>query len=132
MYALWIDPEAIAAWFLPPGSNAKWERLPEIDPRPGGTFSLDVRGDDGVRYHIFGRYKTLESPAKLTLEWHWTSDSAILGSGGPTLVTAEIAAVNDGTEVVITHEGFPDVNVRDMYIRGWTRCLRGMEQVLDL
>jgi len=129
MYGMWIDRDAIAAWFLPPGSNARWERLPEIDPHPGGAFSLEIRGDDGVCYHISGRYKTLEAPAKLTLEWNWTSDSAVLGSGGPSLVTAEIAAVDDGTEVVITHEGLPGANVRDMYIRGWVRCLRGMEQV---
>lgn len=130
-YALWVDPEAIHAWFLPAGSGARWERPPEIDPRPGGAFRLSVRGEDGVRHHVFGRYLTLDAPAALTLELNRASDSAV-DSSGSSLVTVEIAAAGEGTEVIVTHEGFTNASERDLFIRGWARCLRGMEEAANV
>ena len=126
IFALWTDAAAIAGWFLPPGSGASWARRPEIDPRPGGTWHLDLTGDDGAQYHIVARIAILDRPERLVLDWSWTSDSAVLGSGGPSVVTVEIRTAPKGSEVVIVHEGLPSPEVRDRYIRGWARCLRGI------
>jgi uncharacterized protein YndB with AHSA1/START domain len=44
----WIDatPETVFSFFSDPGRWLSWQGLTaEIDPRPGGTFRMNVRGD---------------------------------------------------------------------------------------
>ena len=48
---------------------------------------------------------------------------------GDTLVTVEFNAMGETTEVVITHEFFPNDEVRDGHDMGWTSCLNQLEQL---
>jgi NAD(P)-dependent dehydrogenase (short-subunit alcohol dehydrogenase family)/uncharacterized protein YndB with AHSA1/START domain len=129
-FALWRDGDVLASWFFPPGEG-EWLERPTMQPYAGGEFRLHVsaRGD---RYHIHGEVVDAVRDRSLSLRWNWESSSSILGSGQGTTVTIELVPVRDGVDVVITHEALPNEDVRDAYIRGWRRCLDGMDRQLQL
>lgn len=127
-FELWRDGETVASWFLPPGES-RWIEPPTIEPRAGGTFQLRM-SSGGAWYHIHGRVLAAASDTGLQLEWHWESSSPILASHSGTRVDVTFAPARDGVDVVITHDALPSEPVRDAYIRGWRRCLDGMQRVI--
>lgn len=118
----WTDSTAIAKWFLPP-LDAKWIDPPISDARTGGTLNLlaEVRGH---RYHLFGRYRAVEPPGALSLDWSWR-DLPIIDGPGDTRLTVRFEAAPGGCLVVLVHTGFQTIQARDAHEGGWTRCLDG-------
>jgi uncharacterized protein YndB with AHSA1/START domain len=55
----------------------------------------------------------VEPPSKLVFTWTREEDEA------PTLVTVEFIAHGNETELVLTHERFPDADVMKRYQGGW-------------
>ena len=50
-----------------------------------------------------------------------------------TLVTVEFRDLGDDrTEVVLTHELFPDVIMRDEHSHGWTGCLEQLATLVEV
>ena len=47
--------------------------------------------------------------------------------GVETLVTVEFRAIAEGTEIVVTHEGFPTAEVAADHEMGWASCIDGFE-----
>lgn len=124
--ALW-NGDAVASWFMP--SDGQWTEPPSMSTTGGSRFSLrmSARADS---YSIYG-IVTAVSDGCLTLDWSWESTSPILGSCRGTTVNVQFARASRGVDVVITHEGLPNEAVRDAYIRGWRRCLAGMDTLLQ-
>jgi NAD(P)-dependent dehydrogenase (short-subunit alcohol dehydrogenase family)/uncharacterized protein YndB with AHSA1/START domain len=131
-FGLWSDSRLIARWFLPPGSGADWAQTPVLEPRAGGRLDFDVRGHDGTVFHLYGMCRRWDTPRAIELVWNWDSTSPALGAGRDTLVTVSFTTSQNGTGVMITHEGFSSVSARDAHIRGWRRCLNGMAALLAL
>ena len=124
-FDLWRDGETVATWFL--GSvDAAWIEPPRFDRRTGGTFQLRM-SSAGEWYHIHGTVDAVD-PEGLRLDWNWESSSPLLGAGAGTKVHMRFAPSGSGTDVVILHEHLPNEGVRDMYIRGWRRCLGAMHR----
>ena len=47
------------------------------------------------------------------------------------LVTVLFQAVGDKTELVLTHEFFPDENMRDEHNKGWNGCLENLAKFVE-
>ena len=58
-------------------------------------------------------YQVVDPPSKLVFTWTREEDEA------PTLVTVEIFAHGDESELVLTHERFHDADVMKRYEGGW-------------
>lgn len=127
-FELWRDGVVVGSWFLP--TDGVWIERPTLKPVVGGEFSLRM-SVSGEQYHIHGVVTDATPNQRLVLDWSWESSSPILGSGASTRVSVEILSAGGGADVVITHDGMPGVAVRDAYIRGWRRCLEGMQRVID-
>jgi NAD(P)-dependent dehydrogenase (short-subunit alcohol dehydrogenase family)/uncharacterized protein YndB with AHSA1/START domain len=129
-FGLWRDGETVASWFLPL-AEAEWTERPTMELRGGGKFDLrmSVRGE---RYHIYGEVITASPDEGITLDWNWDSSAPTLRSGSGTTVRVEFISRRGGVDVVINHDALPDEIVRDAYVRGWRRCLEGMDRVVDL
>jgi uncharacterized protein YndB with AHSA1/START domain len=68
----------------------------------------------------------------LVYTWNWEG-KACEGSEaltGETLVTVEFRNLGGSTEVVLTHEFFPNEKARDAHNMGWNGCLDHLEKVL--
>jgi imidazolonepropionase-like amidohydrolase/uncharacterized protein YndB with AHSA1/START domain len=130
VFGLWTDPQAVAQWFLPP-ENARWTEAPTFAARPGGGFRLRLIAS-GEHYDLHGTFREVRAPEKLVLNWRWDKDSPLAGSPGDTEVTVEFSAHGGRTDLVLTQAGFRNEESRGQYERGWHRCFREMEKLLNL
>jgi len=129
VFGLWIDPQAVAKWFLPP-DQAHWTESPTFDARPGGRFSLRLISKE-ESYDLHGTFREVHSPEKLVLNWQWDKDSPLAGSPGDTEVSVDFLARGARTDIVLTQFGFRNEKSRGQYERGWNRCFREMDKLLD-
>ena len=125
-FALW-GGGAVASWFIP--DDGQWTETPTMVPEVGSSFSLRMSAR-GENFSIHGVVVAASPDTGLSLEWNWQSTSPVLGSYSDTLVDVTFVGVDGGVDVVITHEGLPSEAVRDAYIRGWRRCLEGMDRLV--
>jgi len=127
VFHAWTDGAAIAKWFLPP-KEAQWVERPKVDARPEGELSLHaiVRGE---HYHLFGRYRRVERPVALSLQWSWRN-LPIIDAPGDTELNLRFAATPDGCTVELEHVGFLTLQARDAHERGWMRCLDSLQRML--
>jgi uncharacterized protein YndB with AHSA1/START domain len=98
-----------------------------IDPKTGRGHQYTMVGDGGDRYVWQIDYQLIEEPTKLK----WTS-TPIEGFGGQGMTRAmlEFRQVPGGTEVTLTHEGFPDKDTRDAHQNGWGGGFGNLEKLL--
>jgi NAD(P)-dependent dehydrogenase (short-subunit alcohol dehydrogenase family)/uncharacterized protein YndB with AHSA1/START domain len=133
-FALWESAALAAAWFAP-ATAFHWLEPVRSEVRVGGKIDFHLAAEHRVshtyhEYHLTGTFIDVVPAERLVLDWSWTSDAPPLGTHRVTTVTVEFLPYGEATEVVLTHEGLPTAAVRDAFIRGWQRCLAGMERVV--
>jgi uncharacterized protein YndB with AHSA1/START domain len=109
-------PEVVFPYFTDPALIVEWiGNRAELDPQPGGVFSLDM-GEVVAR----GAYIAVEPPYRVVFSWG-ISGSDVLPPGGSTV---EVALTPDGddTTVVLTHRGLPSTHVGN-HRAGWEHRL---------
>ena len=116
----WIDaaPETVFSFFCDRGRWLSWQGVTaEIDPRPGGTFRMNVRGDGDAT----GRFIVVDPYERIVLTWGW--ENAALGvPPGTSTVEVTFAAERGGTLVRLTHAGLPPTAL-DPHEQGWNHYL---------
>jgi uncharacterized protein YndB with AHSA1/START domain len=111
VYAALLDPDAIARWRAPDDMEA---RIHDFDPHEGGEYRISLTYKDPQRvgkssdhtdtYH--GRFLRLVPDEQVveTLQFE-TDDPALQGS---MTLTTTLEDADEGTEVVMIHDGLPD------------------------
>ena len=112
MYGALLDPDAIARWRAPDDMEC---RIHYFDPREGGEYRISLTYDDSHRvgkssghtdtYH--GRFLRLIPNEQVVEAVQFEADDPALR--GPMTLTTTLHDAEDGTEVVMFHEGIPDV-----------------------
>ena len=123
VFSMWTTEELMKRWFCP----GKYMTIPvaEVDAREGGSYRIVMQGDDGKTYSPSGVYEEVVANEKLVFSWKW-ADSELI-----TRVTLDFRAVNEAeTELTLTHEGFPETEIRDRHNEGWDGCLSRLAQAL--
>jgi uncharacterized protein YndB with AHSA1/START domain len=123
VFAAFTDKDLFAKWFGPHVGTAVVE---EMDVRPGGRYSVLLLPESGERYRLTGSYREVEAPERLVMTWTWD-----WAAGVETVVTVEFRARADGTELVITHAGFPDEALAGEHRKGWRAGLDALAAVLS-
>jgi uncharacterized protein YndB with AHSA1/START domain len=121
VFDAWLDADAVGNWlFTTPESKIDSVK---IDPRVGGEFEIiDKRGEELTR-HI-GTYLEIDRPRRLVFTFAVPQYSTEF-----TTVTIDIAPLDSGCELTLTHEGvLPEW--RDKTIDGWTMILNGLAENL--
>jgi uncharacterized protein YndB with AHSA1/START domain len=110
VWAAFTNADEYVAWVWP----LEWNSTCEIDLRIGGTFRVasEERG-----LSIQGTYVEIDPITRLVLNWTQTDRE------GDSLLTISIQPSADGTDLVLTHENFPDEESRANHELGWTDCL---------
>lgn len=111
VYQAFVDAEAIAAWRVPDDMSAQ---VHAFEPREGGAFRVSLTYDAPNRagkssgrtdtYH--GHFAELVPSERVVEVFEFETDDAALQ--GVMTMTTTLAEADDGTEVVIAHEGVPD------------------------
>ncbi len=109
-------PEVVFPYFTDPALIVSWigDRA-ELDPRPGGGFSLDM-GQVTAR----GAYITVDPPHRGAFTWG-VPGSDTLPPGGST-VEVVLTPDGDGTTVVLTHRGLRAADI-GVHRDGWEHRL---------
>lgn len=123
VFAAWTTPELLVKWWGPGPVSC-----PEahVDLREGGAYRIANKEPDGNIIWITGIFKNVTAPEKLIYEWNVNA-----AEGAITLVTVLFNEHPEGTELIITHERFPDQPIRDMHLMGWGGCLDKLETLFN-
>src|SRR5215470_14590448 len=110
VYGAWTTPQTLRLFMCPGDRTAA---VVEADVRVGGRFRIVMRGDRDVEHR--GEYRVLEPGRRLVFTWA----SPVTG-WQPTLVTIELSPHEDGTRLVLVHEGLATDDIRSRHRWGWT------------
>lgn len=127
MYDAWTRPELVAAWYGPEGFS---NTVHEMDLRVGGRYRLTMHAPDGSDYPLSGTFSVLDRPRRLGFTWRWETAPPEADSA-ETRVTVDIKAAGTATEIVLTHEGFADVEAVRNHETGWTGALERLARRLS-
>ena len=75
-----------------------------------------------------GVYRIIRPPEKLVFTWSWEDDPKKID----TAVTIDFRDAGSSTEVLLTHEFFPDMAARYSYKKGWSGCLDKLETLFSM
>lgn len=125
LFRAWTDPKELRHWWRMKGDGWKFAGA-SIDLRVGGRYTLGMTDPTGKTHTSVGEYRTIDPPARLAFTWDWEDPSSRVGE---TVVTVEfIDAGNGSTEVVLTHERFPNVESMGSHEKGWTALLELLDE----
>lgn len=116
VFRAWTEPEALKQWFVP--GEEVFTASAEVDLRVGGKYRLVMQSSTGERYIAAGTYREIRFPEKLVFTWSFEGSDM-----GETLVSLEFHDRGGSTELVLTHEFFPNKEQRDRHNMGWNSCL---------
>ena len=117
VFRAFTDVEVLKKWWGPEGFTTP---MAELDVRVGGSYRIAMKPPEGEVLFLSGVYREVVPPEKLVFTWNWEGEGAAMGES---LVTVEIHGRGEMTELVVTHEAFPSIEVRDQHDQGWTSHL---------
>jgi uncharacterized protein YndB with AHSA1/START domain len=118
----WTRPELLARWWWPERFQTRYE----VDLRSGGAYRFrTVELPDIGILSLAGTYQEVSAPERLVYTWRWENVDEL-----PTVVTVRFEERGQGTQIHVTHEGFPSEEERDNHVVGWTDCLDRLEALL--
>lgn len=107
------SPETIFPFFTDPEKMVRWKGTQaELDPRPGGVFSVDVTH----QAHARGEYVAIDPPRRIVFTWGWDGDDVV--PPGSSTVEITLEPQGDATLVRLVHTDLPE-DKRDLHREGW-------------
>lgn len=125
VFAAWTNPDHVRAWFGP--ANCRVLDA-QIDLRVGGKYRFHVQSDSMGEMAVGGEYREITAPSKLVFTWRWEDDED--WDKIESVVTVEFESKTGGTDVRITHDGFPSPESGGRHEHGWNGCLDKLETLM--
>jgi uncharacterized protein YndB with AHSA1/START domain len=128
LFDAWTKPERLKKWFLMSSCN-NVNQIHEVDLRVGGKIRAEAVNQEGKKHRLLAVFKEIVPEEKLVYSWRWEEG---MPDGGESLVTVLFRQLGESnfTEVTLTHERFPNSEVRDRHNQGWNGCLNTLEAAL--
>ena len=122
VFDAWLDTVKVGMWMFQSDEIVRME----IDARVGGTFSFVVRRD-GEEIDHTGEYLEIDRPRRLVFTWGVPQASPDFDR-----VVVEIAPLETGCELTLTHELHPEwADYASRTAAAWTTMLNALAAVLD-
>jgi uncharacterized protein YndB with AHSA1/START domain len=112
-------PATVFSFFTDRGRWLSWQGVTaEIDPRPGGLFRMNVRGDGWAS----GRFIAVEPHRRIVFTWGWEGDNSPVPPGSSTVEITLEPDNDNGTRLTLVHSGLP-LPALDTHRDGWNHYL---------
>jgi uncharacterized protein YndB with AHSA1/START domain len=114
-------PETVFEFFVDPDKMQAWKgRKAELDPRPGGTYRVEISDQATAR----GEYVEIQVPNRVVFTWGWegqeSGEHAV--PPGSSRVEVELTPDGDGTLLRLRHVDLPE-EARQIHGEGWDHYL---------
>ena len=123
VFRAFADPDELEQWYAPGDMTAE---VHELEPEAGGRLSISML-DEEERHDAEGTFTEVVENERLVHTWTWTHHDDPV----ETRITVEFVEVDEGTEVVLTHEGHPDAETTEEHASGWASVLENLAAVLS-
>jgi uncharacterized protein YndB with AHSA1/START domain len=111
-------PATVFGFFTDRDRWLSWQGVAaDIDPRPGGVFRMNVRGDG----YASGQFLIIEPPNRIVFTWGWEGDPVVPPGSSQVEVTLE-ADGEGNTQLTLVHSGLARP-VFDLHRVGWDHYL---------
>lgn len=126
VYRAFAEPNKLEQWYSPGDLTAQVHTL-ELEP--GGSLSLTFVGGES-RTDIEGTFVEVVENERIVHTWQYPGEEE-------SRVTYAFRDVDDGTEIVLTHEEIGPFRDRstsenvDGYVEGWSRALEKLSAVVS-
>jgi uncharacterized protein YndB with AHSA1/START domain len=111
-------PETVFRYFVEPARMTRWmgTRI-ELEPRPGGTYALDLNAQARAR----GTFVEVVPPSRVSFTFGWDGEEAV--PPGSSMVEVTLTPDGDGTHVRLVHRGLINAQSREEHQHGWQHYL---------
>lgn len=128
VFRAWTDAQSLQRWFFPTVNDNAVPHA-EVDLRVGGHYRITMHTSSGdIAAMVGGTYYEVHPPTKLVFSWAWEAPEP---DASETLVTVELHELAGETEIIITHEQFPDPTTGDKRTIGWMCALDRLTQLVE-
>ena len=124
VFEAWTDPDALVTWW---GGALARTLSAAVDLRVGGAYRLTMQSGSQV-FAVEGVYREVAAPDRWVYTRSWDGLDV---ESGESLVTVEFQARDEGTEVVVTHEGLQTEAGLSFHDRGWTSSIELLAHTLS-
>ena len=118
-----LDRPGAAPEMVRPEKVQTLELIAEV--RVGGKYRWDLTNPEGEKKTCEGEYRELVPDRKIVLTWQWQDDED--WDNVVSVVTVELDDAEDGTELRLRHERFPNDTSRENHGQGWNSVLDRLE-----
>lgn len=123
VFAALTRPELLVQWW---GPDPTPPQHAESDLRVGGAWRVLFSTADGANRETYGVYREIDPPRRLVFTFQWLGHF-----DGHMLVSLDLVATADGTELTILHEQLEDVESVEAHRIGWHGTLDRLEILLS-
>jgi glutathione S-transferase len=119
--------EMLGSWI---GTRGTQVDSAQADARAGGSWRVAMHARDGSAFVVAGHFQHLERPARLAYTWQWEGEKSPMPQV-QTLIEVELTERDGGTELRMTHSGFPAAAAREGHQQGWASAFNRLNDLLD-
>lgn len=124
VFEAWTNPEIMSKWCAPEGIDT----IDCIsDLKVGGRYEIKMTNPEGGLHTAVGTYREISRPDRLVYTWDWVEEEFKMNVA--TLITVEFNSMGDATEVVMTHDLFPNREMSEAHGQGWASCFNRLKGI---
>jgi uncharacterized protein YndB with AHSA1/START domain len=124
VFAAFTDPAELAKWWGPEGYAVA--NL-EFEPRPGGSYRIEMQPPDRDSFHLTGQFREVDPPNRLAYTFVWEPADP---DDVETLAALSFQDLNGSTRVQFTQGPFKTEARRDLHREGWGDSFDKLERLL--
>lgn len=118
-------PEAIFSYLTDPAKLVLWMgAAAQLDPRPGGLFSVQINPERVVR----GEYLEVTPFSRLVLSWGWEGREDV--PPGSSTVEITLTSTQTGTRLRLRHHNLPS-QAMPLHAKSWEHNLPRLKTAVE-